>query len=90
VDVLKIDKSFIEDIDASDRGASIVTGIIALAHKLGFTVVAEGVETDRQRRFLAEQECDQLQGFLVSRPLPPEQFFSFVSGWTADWSTSPR
>jgi diguanylate cyclase (GGDEF)-like protein/PAS domain S-box-containing protein len=90
VDVLKIDKSFIEDIDASDRGASIVTGIIALAHKLGFTVVAEGVETDRQRRFLAEQECDQLQGFLVSRPLPPEQFFSFVSDWTADWSTRPR
>jgi diguanylate cyclase (GGDEF)-like protein/PAS domain S-box-containing protein len=81
IDVLKIDKSFIHDIDDGEAGASIVTGIIALGRTLGFTVLAEGVETETQRSFLAEQECDEIQGFLICTPLPPDAFERFVSAW---------
>jgi EAL domain-containing protein (putative c-di-GMP-specific phosphodiesterase class I) len=58
--------------DADD--ASIVTGIIALAHSLRLDVVAEGVETESQLRFLGEQSCDMLQGYYLSQPVPAEQF----------------
>jgi len=72
--VLKIDRSFIREIEGG--GAGMVSAIIAMAHELGCSVVAEGVETKRQLEFLREHGCDVLQGFLCGRPLPAEEF-----GW---------
>jgi len=69
---LKIDRSFIQDIPEDDDAVAIVTGIIALAHSLRMQVVAEGVETAAQQETLARLNCDQLQGFLFSKPLPAE------------------
>jgi diguanylate cyclase (GGDEF)-like protein len=68
VDKLKVDRSFVSDLGASTRSDSIVKAIISLAHGLGMTVVAEGVETKAQRCLLAEFGCDQFQGYLFSRP----------------------
>lgn len=70
IDELKIDRSFISDIATDKDSAAIVRATIALAHGLGLQVVAEGVENEAQRRFLAEQHCDTVQGFLFSRPQP--------------------
>jgi diguanylate cyclase len=67
VDKLKIDRSFVSDLGASTKSDSIVRAIVSLAHGLGMTVVAEGVETDAQRHLLAEFGCDEFQGYLFSR-----------------------
>ncbi|HYD62949.1 MAG TPA: EAL domain-containing protein [Noviherbaspirillum sp.] len=74
VDIIKIDRSFVRDVPHDADDASIVTGIIALAHSLRLDVVAEGVETESQLRFLGEQSCDLLQGYFLSPPVPAEQF----------------
>jgi EAL domain-containing protein (putative c-di-GMP-specific phosphodiesterase class I) len=76
VDVLKIDRAFICDMMQNEDDASIVSGIIALAHNLRLKVVAEGVETEAQRGFLADLKCDSIQGYLLSEPLPAETFES--------------
>jgi EAL domain-containing protein (putative c-di-GMP-specific phosphodiesterase class I) len=72
IDALKIDRGFVADLEASQEDRAIVTAIISLAHGLGIRVIAEGVETEGQLRFLAESGCDEYQGFLVSPPLSPE------------------
>jgi diguanylate cyclase (GGDEF)-like protein len=74
VDIIKIDRSFVRDVSHDADDASIVTGIIALAHSLRLEVVAEGVETEAQLRFLKEQSCDLLQGYYLSQPVPAEVF----------------
>jgi diguanylate cyclase (GGDEF)-like protein/PAS domain S-box-containing protein len=74
VDSLKIDRSFIRDVASDPSGASVVTSVIDIAHNLGLTAVAEGVETREQLVFLAGCGCDMLQGFLFSKPLPAEEF----------------
>jgi len=74
VDVLKIDRAFTRDMTNNVDDASIVSGIISLAHNLRLKVVAEGVETEEQRRFLAELKCDCIQGYLLSEPLPSDAF----------------
>lgn len=73
LDILKIDKSFIRDITNSPDDASLVMTIISLAHNLGLKVVAEGVETEEQLRFLHLLRCDEWQGFLYSRPIPADE-----------------
>jgi diguanylate cyclase (GGDEF)-like protein/PAS domain S-box-containing protein len=73
VDKLKIDRSFTRDIVADREDASITAGIISLAKSLNLTVVAEGVENEPQMALLRELACDEIQGFLVSRPLPANQ-----------------
>jgi EAL domain-containing protein (putative c-di-GMP-specific phosphodiesterase class I) len=74
VDIIKIDRSFVRDVPHDADDAAIVTGIIALAHSLRLDVVAEGVETESQLRFLRDHSCDLLQGFYLSQPVPGEQF----------------
>jgi diguanylate cyclase (GGDEF)-like protein len=68
-DTLKIDRCFVRDIISSPDDAAIVVGIIALAHSLRLKVVAEGVETDAQKAFLKEHQCDLIQGFYLSQPV---------------------
>ncbi|MDR1849339.1 MAG: EAL domain-containing protein [Zoogloeaceae bacterium] len=70
VDVLKIDKSFIDHVSEAEDALSVVQAIIVLAHTLKMVVVAEGVETEAQRQTLVSLGCDLLQGFLYSRPCP--------------------
>lgn len=70
VDILKIDRSFVRDLATDPDSASIVTGIIALAHNMNLKTVAEGVETEEQWRILRILRCDMIQGFYFSRPIP--------------------
>jgi EAL domain-containing protein (putative c-di-GMP-specific phosphodiesterase class I) len=69
---LKIDRSFVRDVTANANDAAICTAIIAMAHALNLKVCAEGVETPDQLAFLRAHACDQVQGFLIARPLPPK------------------
>ncbi|MCG3201041.1 MAG: Regulator of RpoS [Gammaproteobacteria bacterium] len=78
INALKIDRSFIMESANSHADGAIVAGIIALAHSLGLSVVAEGVETEKQMRLLRELKCDEVQGFYYSAPLPPRQFAAWL------------
>ena len=74
VDTLKIDRSFVIDMTAGPEGLALMSTIINLAHSLRLKVVAEGVETEEQARLLRLLSCDEMQGFLVSKPVPAEIF----------------
>ncbi|OUS09185.1 hypothetical protein A9Q90_04220 [Gammaproteobacteria bacterium 54_18_T64] len=74
VDILKIDRSFIKEIELNPDDKPIVKGIIALADSLGLTTIAEGIENDEQRAIVRKLGCDIIQGYLISRPLPREEF----------------
>lgn len=72
---LKIDRSFLYEASPNTRNQAVISTIVHLAHELGLEAVAEGVETEANRQMLTELGCDLLQGFLFSRPVPPDQFF---------------
>ncbi|MHB9024754.1 MAG: EAL domain-containing protein [Armatimonadota bacterium] len=73
IDTLKIDRSFIQDLQADRNNAAIVSAIIVLAHALSLTLIAECVETPAQLSVLRTQGCDKIQGYLFSKPLPPDE-----------------
>lgn len=77
---LKIDRSFVSGIRATDNRNSIVTAIIAMAKELGLGIIAEGVETESQHQQLKKLGCPQAQGFLFGRPMPKEQAEQFIQG----------
>jgi diguanylate cyclase (GGDEF)-like protein len=78
---LKIDRSFVSNIgaDSSAEETAVASSIIAMAHNLGFSVTAEGVETNAQAAFLVGRRCDEVQGFLYAKPLPSNEFEMFLA-----------
>lgn len=78
IDKIKIDRSFVHDLPDNRDSAAIARAIIQMGRSLGMTVIAEGVETEAQRAFLAEHGCDELQGLLISGPLPQAAFERWV------------
>lgn len=81
IDILKLDRSFVRDLLTSADDEAIVTAIIAMAHHMKLTVVAEGVETQGQLDILSQHGCDIIQSYLVSPAVPPGEFESrFLNG----------
>lgn len=78
VDTLKIDKTFIDDIDTNEESRAIVKAVLTVAETLGLEVVAEGVEKEEQLAILIEDGCNQIQGYLFSKPLNPDDFEAYL------------
>jgi len=80
VNTLKLDRHFVTGVATDPRDGDLCAGVIALAHKLGLKVVAEGVETEAQASALKERDCDMFQGYLYSRPLPTAEMTDYLRG----------
>lgn len=78
LNVLKLDRGFVQHLPESETDAAVASAVVTLARRLGLSVVAEGVETEAQHQFLADIGCDVLQGFLFSRPLPTSDFEAWL------------
>ena len=78
INSLKIDRAFVRDLPANTHDAAINRAIIAMAHSLGFKVVAEGIESSEQQAWLAGEGCDQGQGYLIARPMPAADFTAWL------------
>jgi diguanylate cyclase (GGDEF)-like protein/PAS domain S-box-containing protein len=83
LDVLKIDKAFVQDIQHDSNVQAIAEASITLGHKLGLEVVAEGVETLEQLQFLRHHDCDMIQGYYLSRPMPRQDMAQFIAAHEA-------
>ncbi len=79
LDTLKIDRSFVREIAIQPDDAAITTAIIAMGHALGLRVIAEGVETEAHLTLLQKQGCDEVQGYLLGRPVPADRFVDFLA-----------
>jgi diguanylate cyclase (GGDEF)-like protein/PAS domain S-box-containing protein len=88
IDTLKVDRSFVQDITNSPDDAIIIDAIIGLAHGLKLNVVAEGVETKEHLAWLRERRCDEVQGFLFSRPLPAHDLGNLLREGADVWDIS--
>jgi diguanylate cyclase len=73
-DILKIDRCFIRDIDTDNKNQAITKSLIQMAHNMDLKVIAEGVETPAEQEFLVQNDCDEIQGYLISPPIPAERF----------------
>jgi EAL domain-containing protein (putative c-di-GMP-specific phosphodiesterase class I) len=78
LDSIKMDRSFIRDLDSDPGAAAIASAVISMAHGLGLTVVGEGVDMDEQASFLTQQGCNEMQGFLFSGAVTAEEFARFL------------
>jgi diguanylate cyclase (GGDEF)-like protein len=83
VDALKLDRSFVSGLPTNSDDVAIARAVIGVAHSMGLRVVAEGVETHAQRGFLADHGCDEIQGYLLSRPLPASECRTFLTQGSA-------
>ncbi|MOA32083.1 Phytochrome-like protein cph2 [compost metagenome] len=79
---LKIDRSFVKDLETSEDARAVVSAVVKLAHALGLRVVAEGVETSGQRDVLRGMHCDELQGFFFARPMSADSLLAWTQGET--------
>ncbi|AFM00241.1 MULTISPECIES: EAL domain-containing protein [Desulfitobacterium] len=79
ISTLKVDKSFIDDIQSAPESKNITGLIVTMAHQLGLKVVAEGVEKPEQREYLIKYDCDAIQGYLASKPLPEEEIIKVLN-----------
>jgi EAL domain-containing protein (putative c-di-GMP-specific phosphodiesterase class I) len=80
IDTLKVDRSFIRDIPENSEDKAIAEAIIAMGRTLGVTVVAEGVETAEQQKFLSGRGCEEMQGYYFSKPSHADQFARLLRG----------
>ena len=81
VDVLKVDRSFVKDVLVNKDDSSLVQTIIAIGHGLNLRVVAEGAEEEEQVKFLAKYNCDCVQGYYFSKPVPAKDFADLLKNW---------
>jgi len=81
IDTIKIDRSFVQEIDTNSDDRSIVQAIIAMGHSMNINIVAEGVEKIEHLNFLNEQHCDAVQGYLISKPVPADEFSELSMEW---------
>jgi EAL domain-containing protein (putative c-di-GMP-specific phosphodiesterase class I) len=79
ISLVKIDKSFVQDLGRSADAEHIIRAIISLSHSLQISVVAEGVETEGQLEFLRQQHCDEIQGYYYARPMPWDRLVEFLN-----------
>jgi EAL domain-containing protein (putative c-di-GMP-specific phosphodiesterase class I) len=79
IDYLKIDQTFVSNLENDTDDLALCEAIIVMAHKLGLKVIAEGVETEHQRDILARAGCDYAQGFLYSKPVPSDEFEAMLT-----------
>ena len=78
IDTLKIDRSFVAQIDSADNACGIIAAVIAMARRMGITVIAEGVEDTSQEAFLRQEDCHLLQGYGLCRPVPPAELEAWI------------
>lgn len=83
IDYLKIDQSFVRNLESDSNDVALCEAIIVMAHKLGLKVIAEGVETEQQRDLLSRAGCDYAQGYLYAKPMPPEAFEQWLTARNA-------
>ena len=79
-DIIKLDIGFIRKIGINSKAEDIIESTIKLAHSIGAKVTAEGVETEKQFKFLQEAECDYIQGYLFYKPMPEKEFAEIIVG----------
>ena len=76
--MLKIDRSFVRDIGVDSSTDALVKAIVVMAHSLNIVAIAEGVELAQQEQFLRGVECDEIQGYLLARPMPAHEFEAWL------------
>ena len=86
LDVVKIDRAFITELETSEQARSMIKHLIDLAGSLGLQVVAEGVETELQLQHLVDNNCDYIQGWIIARALPAGEFLATVRDWQSPQS----
>jgi len=89
IDVVKIDRSFVQDVATNPDDAAIAGAVVAMAHSMGLRVVAEGVETTEQLHFLRKMNCDEVQGYFLAPPVPPDTLAELVARQPL-FAASPR
>ena len=85
-DILKIDRSFIDQISTSRTDATLVSAVTAMAHRMGMRVIAEGVETSTQLDCICDMECDEIQGYLIAEPMSE----NIMVDWLRKFATSSQ